>query len=84
MSRLVLLIVHFLQCSCADPESFVRGGPTLTTFFFLFFLRFDEGGRIQISLISGPSTASMRNAIKMAFRWRADDGPTLNAGFVAL
>ena len=24
--------------SCADPESFVRGGPTLTTFF-----RVDEG-----------------------------------------
>ena len=23
--------------SCADPESFVRGGPTLTTFFGLFF-----------------------------------------------
>ena len=23
--------------SCADPESFVRGGPTLTTFFFSFF-----------------------------------------------
>ena len=21
-------------CSCGDPESFVRGGPTLTTFFF--------------------------------------------------
>ena len=24
-------------CACADPESFVRGGPTLTTFFFFFF-----------------------------------------------
>ena len=23
---------------CADPESFVRGGPTLTTFFTVFFL----------------------------------------------
>ena len=23
--------------SCADPENFVIGGPTLTTFFFLFF-----------------------------------------------
>ena len=22
------------QLPCADPESFVRGGPTLTTFFF--------------------------------------------------
>ena len=37
-------------------------------FFFFFFFR---GERIQISL-------------KMAFRWRADDGPMLNAGLVAL
>ena len=28
--------------SCADPESFVRRGPALTTFFFLFFKRFDK------------------------------------------
>ena len=34
--------------------------------------------------ISGPSSARQRNAIWMAFRWRADDGPTLNAGSVAL
>ena len=25
-----------------------------------------------------------REGIQMAFRWRADDGPTLNAGLVAL
>ena len=31
-----------------------------------------------------PSSARQRNAIVMAFRWRADDGPTLNAGLVAL
>ena len=43
---------------CADPESFVRGDPT----------------------ISGPSTARQRNA----FRWRADDGTTLNVGLEAL
>ena len=30
------------------------------------------------------SSARQRNAIEMAFRWRADDGPTLNAGLVAL
>ena len=34
--------------------------------------------------INGPSSARQRNAIKMAFRWRADDGTTLNAGLVAL
>ena len=36
------------------------------------------------TIISGPSTARQRNAIKMAFLWRADNGPTLNAGLVAL
>ena len=47
--------------ACADPESFVRGGPTLTTFClsFFFFFFFDEG-RIQVS---GPSSARQRNAI---------------------
>ena len=29
--------------TCADSERFVRGGPTLTTFFFSFLL-VDEGG----------------------------------------
>ena len=32
---------------------------------------------------SEPSSVHQRNAIKMAFRWRADNGPTLNAGLVA-
>ena len=32
---------------CADPESFVRGGPILTTCFFFFFLIMREG-RIQV------------------------------------
>ena len=31
-----------------------------------------------------PSSARQRNAIEMAFRWQADDGPTLKAGLVAL
>ena len=33
---------------------------------------------------SGPSSARQQNAIEMAFRWRADNGPQLNAGLVAL
>ena len=33
---------------------------------------------------SGSSSARQRNAIEMAFRWRVDDGPTLNVGLVAL
>ena len=37
------------SCSCADPESFVRGGPTLRTFF--------RGDRIQTNTtISGLSS----------------------------
>ena len=34
--------------------------------------------------INGTSSTRQRNAIVMAFRWRADAGPTLNAGLVAL
>ena len=36
------------------------------------------------TILSGPSSARQRNAIYMAFRWRANDGPTLNAGLVDL
>ena len=32
----------------------------------------------------GPSSARQLNAIEMAVRWRADNGPPLNAGLVAL
>ena len=49
------------------------------------------GGRIKIPLLaghyllaSGPLSARQRNAIRMAFLRRVDDGPTLNAGLVAL
>ena len=44
-------------------------------FFFV-----DEG---RDTTISGPSSARQRNAILMAFRWRANDGQTLNAGLIA-
>ena len=33
---------------------------------------------------NGPPSAPQRNAIEMAFCWRVDDGPPLNAGLVAL
>ena len=64
---------RFGYCSCADPDSFVRGGPTLTFFFVLFFcfvFKFMRGNMIQI-------------ALKATFRCRADDGQTLNAVLVA-
>ena len=63
--------------ACADPESFARGSPSLTTFFFLFF---DEGKEYLNSTKRWPSSAHERNAIEMAFRWRTDDGPTLIHG----
>ena len=46
-------------------------------FFFLFLIR---GKRIQVAhKASHPWPAS-----EMAFRWRTDDGPTLNAGLAAM
>ena len=39
---------------------------------------------IQIPLLAGHQRPTSETPFKMAFRWRADDGPTLNAGFVAL
>ena len=49
--------------TCADPESFVRGGPTLTTFFSLVY----EERAYPDTTISGPSPAHQRNAIKWCF-----------------
>ena len=60
-------------------ESFVRA--TLTTFFP--FCLVDEGESPNTTK-SGPSLARQRKDIEMAFRWRDDYGPTLNAGLVAL
>ena len=66
--------------SCADPESFDREGPLLTIFLFLVV----EGREDPNTTISAPSSVRQRNANQMAFRWRADDSPILNAGLVAL
>ena len=62
-----------MSTTCANSESFVRGGPNLITFFFvLFLLLVDEGGgggvEDQNTYINGPSSAHQRNAIKMAGR----------------
>ena len=73
------------QLYCADPENFVRGSPTLTTFFFFFFFFFLRGVREDRKATkNGPSSARLRNAIEIAFCWRVDNGPPLNAGLVAL
>ena len=62
------------ELSCADLESFVRGGPNLITFFLV-----NEGMEDPNIALNGPSSAHQQNAIEMAFCWRADDGLTLNA-----
>ena len=49
----------------------------------VFFI-FDKGIEDLNTAINGPSSTGQRNAIEVAFRWRADDGQTLNAGLVAL
>ena len=54
--------------TCADQESFVRGGPTLT-----FFLIVDQWREYK-QVITGPSPKLKHD----------NDGPTLNAGLVAL
>ena len=44
-----------------------------------------EGRGIRTNnTISGPPSTRQRNAISMAFRRRADNGPKMNAGSVAL
>ena len=50
--------------------------------FDIFFV-VDEGWEDPNTTLCGSSSTRQRNAIEMAFRWRADDGPTLNAGLVA-
>ena len=44
----------------------------------------DEGNGAPNTTKSVPSSARHRNAIIMVFRCRADDGPALNGGLVAL
>ena len=66
--------------ACYDPESFVKRGLNLITFycfffFFVFVFLVDEGIEDPNNTINGPS---------LAFCWSVDDGSTLNAGLVAL
>ena len=76
--RYHMLLTTFL--TCADPESFARGGPILITLFFFFNSTKNSAQHCQIALKAGHH----RPASETAFRWRADDGRTLNAGLVAL
>ena len=72
-SSLVAKLKSMGYRSCADPESFVRGGPTL---FFCNFL-VDERVEDPSTTKRGPSSSRQHNAIYMALSWRVDGGPTL-------
>ena len=56
--------------SCGDPESFAIGVQTVKTFFV----------SIQIPL----EVSDLPPVSETEFKWRADDGPTLDASLVAL
>ena len=61
-----------------ESDSFVRGSPNFDNVLFIV------NQARKDTTIPGPSSARHRNAIYMAFCWRADDGSTLNAGLGAL
>ena len=61
-------------------RKFASGSPTLTTYFFIHF--FMRGEWIQNALKEGYHRPASETSF--TFRWRADDGPTLNACLVAL
>ena len=72
-----------------DPTHQLRGSRKFcqrgsnTDVFFLYYLV--EGiERGSNCTHSWPSSACQRNDIEMVFRWRADSGPPLNTGLVAL
>ena len=60
-----MVLFSWSLCStCADPESFVTGGPTLILFCFLI----DEGREDINTTLSGPSSARQRNGVLLAFQ----------------
>ena len=87
-SCLLGIFPALMSPACADPEGFVRGGPTLTAIFSSFFwgggVLVDEERDYPNTNTSGPTSAHQRNAISVALRWRTDGGPALSAALVAL
>ena len=77
-TEILVEIGSLINIYISRSRKFFQRGPNLITFFLV-----DKGIEDTNTAIIGPSSASQRNAISMAFRWRADDGPTLNAGLVA-
>ena len=80
------LVERFSKCrqNCLSPD--MRGSRKIcqrgsNSDGLIYLIR---GERIKKHNKRGQSSARQRNAIQMALQWRADDGPTLNAGLVAL
>ena len=65
-------------------RKFCQRGSNIDNGFCCFFFLVDEGRDDPNIIISGPSSASQRNAILVAFRCRADDDPKLNTDLVTL
>ena len=62
-------VVFYIPFSCADPDSFVRGGQTFTTFFVVVFFNL-RGGRIQIPLLKviiSPPVKRHLNGVSLAY-----------------
>ena len=57
--RVCMCVCLTIRISCADPESFVRGGTTQKTLFLA-----EEGREDPYTTISEPSSARQRNAIQ--------------------
>ena len=57
--------------------------PTILTPFFFFLFSRGGGGWGSWNQLPRPSSARQRNAVEMAFRWRADVRLTLNVGWAA-
>ena len=58
---------RILSSTCADPESFVRGGPTLTVFFFQIMR--ERGSKYHLELvIMGPPAKRHLNGVSLAGR----------------
>ena len=55
--------------SCADSESFIRGGPTLTTFFLFSFLVNKGGSKYNYKrAIIGPPAKRRLNGVSLTCR----------------
>ena len=70
------------QINIRGSRKFCQKCPNLIT----FFLVVDEGIEDTNITINGPSSArtEKRHLLYMAFHWRADNGPQLNADLVAM